>query len=38
MIALIVGFSVGAFVYGSVVIVKRALRKHKKKNIKESEV
>lgn len=36
MIALIVGFSVGAFVYGSVVIVKRALRKHKKKiDVKE---
>ena len=36
MLALIIGFSVGAFVYGSVVIVKRALRKHKNKiDVKE---
>ena len=38
MLALIIGFSVGAFVYGSVVIIKRALRKHKKKNNEEKEV
>ena len=37
MVALIVGVSVGVFVYGCVVIVKGALRKHKKKKIDVKE-
>lgn len=37
MVALIVGFSVGIFVYGCVKIIKSARRKYKKKIIEEKE-